>query len=435
MKFQSLALVVTISLISSCASYVQDTQKIRSRFLEGSYQKAYEEIESSGLKKESNSRLLYLLEKATILSKLGTEDPKKREQSRKTFIEADKLVDELYTTSISKTAATFVVNDRMSDYEGEDYEKIAIHTMLALSFIEEENYKSAIIEARKINNRLHEISQKYDSRYRKYSEDAFARYLSALIYEKQKQFDDAIIDYKKALSIYEQSGYHKFYRGAVLDGVVKGLYALAKKRNRKEIIKELKESYSDYISAWHERNDKIKNSGEVVVIHEVGSIALKINKEFVFNWDKQVVRFSFPYIPKERHHKKGKTGIEWKEGQFADGENVADMNAIAHFSLEDRRGRLMLKSAARLLLKGQMTMRAEKEFGPLGGLAANVFSAVTETADTRGWTLLPEAFYVTRLRLPAGEHSLKIYSNGRLQEIKKVVVTPQNMVILRANLS
>ncbi len=70
----------------------------------------------------------------------------------------------LYTKSISKEALTYVYNDSAQEYPGEDFEKIAIHIMLALSFIEEGQLKSALVEARRINTRLAEINSQYDER-------------------------------------------------------------------------------------------------------------------------------------------------------------------------------------------------------------------------------------------------------------------------------
>ena len=51
----------------------------------------------------------------------------------------------------------------------------------------------------------------------------------------------------------------------------------------------------------------------------------------------------------------------------------------------------------------ELTQGHQRAFGLLAGVAANVYSAVTETADTRGWTLLPPAFYVTRARVARGK--------------------------------
>ena len=168
------------------------------------------------------------------------------------------------------------------------------------------------------------------------------------------------------------------------------------------------------------------------MVHELGDIEIKRAKEFIFQFGKQVVRFSFPYIRDARHYRNGVTGVQLADGSFFKASNVADMNAIAYQCLEDRRGRLLLKGAARLLAKGQLTEQAYQNFGVLGGLAANAFSAVTETADTRSWTLLPEAFYVSKLVLPVGEHSLKLKSNGKIVDIVKVRIKKGQFNLMRA---
>src|SRR5690606_6976497 len=103
--------------------------------------------------------------------------------------------DELYTVSISRTAASFIVSESSTDYEGEDYERVAIHTQLALSFLGDKDLAAARVEARKINLKLEEINQKYDDHKNRYAEDAFARYLAGTIYEARGEIDDAIIDY------------------------------------------------------------------------------------------------------------------------------------------------------------------------------------------------------------------------------------------------
>jgi hypothetical protein len=107
------------------------------------------------------------------------------------------------------------------------------------------------------------------------------------------------------------------------------------------------------------------------------------------------------------------------------------MDAIARQTLEDRRLRLVAKQGARLLAKGQLTEQAYKNFGPIGGIAANVFSAVTETADTRSWTLLPEAYLVSRQRVKPGRHTVEIKTGGRIGQIKTVEVKKGQVVILR----
>lgn len=127
----------------------------------------------------------------------------------------------------------------------------------------------------------------------------------------------------------------------------------------------------------------------------------------------------------------GRTGVR-REGQpFVGSQLVQNMDKIAAETLDDRRLRLVVRQAARLVAKSQLSQQAEKQFGGLAGLAVSVVGAVTETADTRAWTLLPSAFYVTRYQLPPGTHSIEIYSNGRLSEVKQVKIASGEIQFLR----
>lgn len=419
-------LLVVGGSLGACASYTEETREIRSLYRSDSYGAALEKLEASALKDEDRNRLLYRLEKAMILDRLGEAD-----KSRRLLIEADKLADELYTVSVSRTAASFIVNEGATDYSGEDYEKVAIHTQLALSFIGQRNYESARVEAKKINNKLAEINQQYETNKNRYAEDAFARYLSGIIYETRGELDDALIDYAKALELYEGS-YAVFVQGGVPDELVKSYWRLLQRRSRSDRMAALEKGYPKLVQQAKAEQQAVLEMGEVVVVHEVGSIAVKSAEEFVVPFGRQVVRFSFPVIRSGGRSYSGQTGFtDDKTGKYVGGSNVQDMDAIARLSLDDRRGRLIVKQGARLLAKGQLTEQAYQNFGPLGGIAANVYSAVSETADTRSWSLLPEGYYVTRAFVPVGKRTIKIHTGGRVSDIRDVLVEKGKIVILR----
>jgi hypothetical protein len=418
-------ILISLSHLLACASYTEETREIRSKFRSAQYGSALEAIEKSSLQSQERNRLLYNLEKGMIYDRMG-----KRKESRSLFQNADRIVDELYTVSISKTAASFIVNDSMADYGGEDYEQVAIHTMLALSFLADGDYRSARVEAKKINQRLYDLNQKYDSNKNRYAEDAFALYLSGLIFEAQGDFDDAIIDYRKALGLYEGS-YKSFYRGNVPSGLVDSLYALSLKRNRTTIRDELRTKYQKLTQSLDRELAGNPKLGSLVVIHEYGHIANKIAKDFVFPFGRQIIRFSWPSIEKRSFYPSGVFGVSTPGDGFVAANHVQNMDEIARFTLDDRRARMLVKGAARLLAKGQLTEQAYKNLGPIGGIAANVFSAVTETADTRSWTLLPESFYITRARLKTGRHKVTIQSAGKTSQIVTVDIEPEKLKILR----
>ncbi len=419
-RFKAL-LPLIIVMTTACASYTDETRQIRSDYMARSYSSALTKLEESSLKTSSNSKLLYLLEKAMIFQRNG-----ESEKSRALLIEADKLVDRLYTVSITKTAASFVYNDSAQDYSGEDYEKVAIHTMLALSFLGDKDLDSARVSARKINAKLSEIVGTYDGKKGRYTEDAFASYLAGLIYEAKGEWDNALIDYSKALELYE-GGYKIFIRGSIPESLVQSLYRLLIKRNRKDRATAMEAKYPNELKNIIGKSDD--DFGDVVVIHEKGHIAIKVSEDTALPIGKQIVRISWPVIRKSSRSGFGDSGLTVENGPQVNAENLQDMDAVAAVSLEDRKFRMIAKNAARLLAKGQITEQAYRNFGLAGGLAANIFSAVSETADTRSWTLLPESYNVSRVRLKPGTHTIRIKTNGRQTRVEKVEVKKGQIVI------
>jgi hypothetical protein len=302
---------------------------------------------------------------------------------------------------------------------------------LALSFLQDKALEEAGVEARKINLVLDKITREYDQKFNSYREDAFALYLSGLIHEAQGEDDDAIIDYQKALTTFSHPQYQQFYMGGVPDHLVQALYLLAVKRQHSEIRDRLSEAYPEFVKRAQE-GVKAGLTSQIVSIHEIGHIAVKRANDFVIPLGGQIIRFSFPYIAYNERYSFGTTGLDLEGEGFYPGRNLAYLSAIAHFALEERRGRLLLKSAARLIAKAALTNSAYKNLGPLGGIAANVFSVVSETADTRGWTLLPDAFSVARAWVKPGKHRMKVMTEGRLDKVEMIEVPAGRMAIVRS---
>lgn len=420
-------LLILLLLLAGCASYTEQTREIRSLYKSAAYQQALAKLDASELKNEAKNRLLYRLEKAMILQRLG-----ENAKAQALLIEADKIADQLYTESISRTAASFIVNDAASDYAGEDYEKVAIHTQLALSFLGQGALDQAAVEARKINNKLYELNAGYDAEHKNtYAEDAFARYLSALIYEAKGEWDAAIIDYGKALDAY-QGGFATFAQG-VPDDLVIAYARLLKKRRRNDKLTLLQQSFPVLLQKV-EAEDKLvgEQAADIVVIHELGHIATKTTSEFFINAGRQIVRFSFPIIRRQELSTYWReSGFRVESNTFVTADLAANMDRIAAQTLDERRGRVIAKSMARLIVKGSLTEEARKYFGDVGALVANVAAAVTETADTRSWTTLPEAYLVSRQRLRPGTYKIEVKTGGRLSDIRTLTLRPGQLQILQ----
>ena len=106
-----------------CASYQDELKEIKGHFYGSRYNQALEALEKSALARSDRSRLLYLLEKSQILQNMG-----EGKEARKLLLEADKLVDKLYTVSVSKEAATYLFNESAQDYGGEIMKRLPFTT-------------------------------------------------------------------------------------------------------------------------------------------------------------------------------------------------------------------------------------------------------------------------------------------------------------------
>jgi hypothetical protein len=428
-QFTTLAEVaLLVGALNSCASYSDKTREMDQAYSLGQYDRALKSLKASGIMENSQDRLLWRLEAATILDRQA-----EYQKSRTLWFEADKIADELYTVSISATATSFIMSDASSDYEGEDYEKVAIHAMLAHQYIGIGKLDEARIEAKKINNVLAAINQKYEEKTKnKYGDDAHARYLTGLIYEARGEWDNAIIDYSKGLALYENE-FARYTKGSVPSGLVQALYRVLSVRDRADRIKTLSEKYKKIIGSQtvREAAESARTDGEIAVIHELGMISPKVAKDFVIAIGNQIIRFSFPELTPRMIFDAG-TGIQVRGGEFFRAENTAYLDAIASDTLEDRRGRMMAKQMTRLVAKAALTSQVEQQFGSLAGLAANVAAAATETADTRSWTTLPQAFYISRARLPAGDHEISIKTNGKVTTTKHVSLKKGQILLFRS---
>ena len=424
--YMSLSSLIIFTLIG-CTTYVDETKDMREYFSKNKYSDSLGRLESSKLKNQSNNKLLYHLEKAVILDRLD-----ELEKSRSNLLEAERIANELYTVSMSRTFASCLVNDSSQDYFGENFERIAIHLLLIHSFLSEGKSKlpSALVEARKINYQLDLLTRQYDKKYRGYHTDAYAYYLAGLVHEAMNNIDDAIIDYKKALELYSSDSYRPFYRGKIPKSLVWSLYGLSKRRDREDIVNSLEQYHPSYVKTYKNISKGGKN-GFLVVIHESGKIAAKEEKTFVDSIQNQVVQISFPVYPKPGSSKLVTSRVEIAGYGRTDVDSVADLNAIAFQCLEDRRNQMILKQGARLLAKGVATSEAHDRLGVLGGLAANVLAVESERADTRSWSLLHGECGLTRIVLPPGKHTVQVIHEGKTMTFEPVDIVQDEISFLR----
>ena len=146
--------------------------------------------------------------------------------------EAERLIEEAYTRSISESMASYIANDNTKTYPGEDYEDIYINVFNALNYYNRGNLEGAMVEIRKItisNGKLDLLSRKYEDarpdisdwvlaqlrnmgitqhpdlpkgQAVNFSNSALARYLGFLFYLGEGKEDDARIEFEQLQAAY-----------------------------------------------------------------------------------------------------------------------------------------------------------------------------------------------------------------------------------------
>jgi hypothetical protein len=243
LNFKVLILLFFIGIaVSGCATYGQGVKKSLDLVKQGNYPLAEEELKKT-LKPEGDDRLLFYMELGSI-TRLG----EKYTVSNDSFETAEKIAEELYTKKSKDVLSSILLNPRQSPYPGNEYENVYLNYFKALNYmdmglkgsegmdrclenarielrrmdyklksyeIEKGNYKEVEDKKKKTLVKLLDIFSKFqgnwlDKDWLQFREDAFARYLSGVIYEISGLYDDARISYRNAAELYEK-GYVKQY--------------------------------------------------------------------------------------------------------------------------------------------------------------------------------------------------------------------------------
>ncbi|MDR2768119.1 MAG: hypothetical protein LBB82_07315 [Treponema sp.] len=132
--------------------------------------------------------------------------------------EGEKAIEANYAVSIHQEFETFLLNDRSREYDGEDYEDIYLNVFNALNYYHRGSMDEALVEIRRMNNKIKNLSVKYgviNTRLQqaalgnntqvpanpdspvKFNDSALARYMGMLFYRGAGMYDDARIDQRQ----------------------------------------------------------------------------------------------------------------------------------------------------------------------------------------------------------------------------------------------
>lgn len=378
----------------------------------GNYLSAVEEVRANSKTYGDKTTVLFKLDMGLLFHYAGVPD-----SSNMYFFAAEKEIEDLYTKSISLAAASMLLNDNVLPYEGEDFEKVLVNVFLALNYAEKAEPDEALVEARKVDEKLREYSRQYEGK-NKYQEDAFIRYVMGVLYESRGEINDAFISYKKSFKTYEV--YAKEYGtprpSFLLDDLVRTATLMAFEEDAAEYRALGGKPYDPKDPRW----------GSIVVLAYVGmgpikqevrpTVSIPDEKGIVHTFQIALPKFAPRYTP-GRRYEVNVTAKDTPANLRATTELAENVSAIAGHTLDDRLTLIYLKSGGRALLKFLAGEKAKAEIAKknddkivnlLGSLAVDLGIGATEHADVRTWRTLPAEFQLARLNLIPGDYTLRV---------------------------
>ena len=427
-------LLGSVLLALSCTTRNEAFVEIDNAVSEGRYADAAQAM--SGEDRDDfykdRDKVLYYLDVGMLYHYAGEFD-----LSTQHLSEAELLIEEYFTKSISQAAGSLLLNDTVMDYAGEDYEDIYLNVFKALNFLKEGNFEGGFVEVRRVNNKLNLLEDKYASLAASYSSSddsavdikagstrfynsALARYISLLLYRAEGDWDGARIDFDKFTQAYELQP--EIYDFAPPVGP--------------EVLEPSDQARLSVI-AFAGRSP-VKKAKTLYVVTAQNAVAIITNEEddagqliptgyndFFWPGVEGGYRFKFqlPYMELQG------SAVD-AISLVVDGQRIGylelmeNMERIADETFQVKYPIIFLKTVTRTIVKGIVAQQAKKQVQNQGGLAAGILGSIvadvaveaSEQADLRTARYFPAYAYAGEFLVPPGEHRLEIeyYSGGTL---------------------
>ena len=322
---------------------------------------------------------------------------------------AELLIEEAFTKSISQEIGTYLLNDNVRDYSGEDYEDLYCNVFNSLNYYHENNLEGSLVEIRRLNEKLNYLADKYERAKKivldsndqidpgtlpmeasKFSNSALARYLGMLFYRGTGRFDSARIDSEEIYRAYDLAPdvYYHSIPSSVADELV-----IPPGMARLNII-----AFTGL--------SPIKEEENIII-----PLPLAPPNHFA--------RLAFPkMVNRPRSITRAEAILD--SGEIFPLELIEDMGAVARETFKSRHGLIVLKTTARTIIKNTtsavaaavISERKDESLGALVGILGKIFTEVSEQADTRLSRYFPSHALVGGLNLDPGDYFLTVNYYG-----------------------
>jgi hypothetical protein len=268
------------------------------------------------------------------------------------------------------------------------------------------NFEDSLVEARRVN---HKLELMVTQGLRKYKQNAFARYLSAILYEAEHDPNNAYVDYKNTYDLAPQTPnlgldlWRCAWQLRMPDEMEKWDQVFHLTAEDHAQARLLGKSYSA-------SNSGNSAKAEVIVLYENGISPMK-KPNPVF---RSLPKFYSRYNPVS--YATVSLNGEIKGNTFI----LDDIEATAKQNLDEKYGGMIAKKVAGVVAKETVGYTLDRQ-SPLLGFLARVAMYASDEADLRSWNLLPKDLQMLRVVVDPGTYRVSVVPIGRAALPEKIV--------------
>lgn len=442
-----LASLLTLSLVlTGCGSSTTRYTKVE-QYLQASQPAQADRVMEEAEKTYSDKdRLLYWMDRGMTLHLAG-----RYQESNDLLERADQEIERLYTRQLRTEAKAMLTYDTAFPFEGSPFEQVMVNVVKALNYAAMGNWTEALVEARRIDHRLNVLSDQVRKKDA-YRDDAFARYLSGLLYEVAGELNDAFISYRNA--------YEAYRRGAGWIGVPVPRSLQADLLRTTDAL-HLQEEHAEYQKAfpdvaWQPVSET-KGLAQILIVSYDGRAPKKVDQfldlpisldalelvlltrgivgpgtqdtraadSLLYGLTGHVVRVALPrLVPQKTQVAYLHVRADGSNGVYnADSIKADNLTAVAEKTLKDQYPIIVTRAVARaaiqLGLAEGTVLGAQAALGNnsgpwifLLGRLGTMIQVYLQEADKRSWRTLPDEIQVARVQVPPGSYRVNVRPVG-----------------------
>lgn len=385
-------------------------------------------------KVDSKDGVLYLLEQARLL-----QVNHQYEESLNHYKQAFELLDKqksrakISLSRVGFKALSMVSNDSVVPYLVPHHEQVLAHISQAKNYIFLKNLEAAAVEMRVAQGIQREIELAHQAEFEKKKEkntkadtssnaalhvldeafvgldpiagkikntyqNAYAFYMAANLWETLGEYNDALVDYKKAYELQPDEQIAKD---------VKRLDQLVAKQSNSSV--------------------------PVIVFIEQGIVPQKVENKLDIPTPGGIINIAFATYEPSTYVAPKSLKVKLNNRVLQDSYVISDIGALAVKDLKEKVVGTLTTQVIRATAKYAAQKELGNQFGVLGQLAGNVLNMATERADLRAWTTLPSNTQIARLNLTPGIHNLQLSSGNLSSSSVKLDVKANETVFVYAH--